>query len=176
MSVLVFSLLMLDSYIAPAHSFPLIARQVKTADDGYVHGYVPEPSGRGTVGILVPCLVTLALCVCTALNLNIPLKSETRTERYLRYTKWILLGTFIPELVVLSAWKQWLSAKNMTTLMRKIFDEEHAQQKKVGAGADFAKVGRYFNMIFGSADGATGIYNRQSGRCRHGEDIVDIRS
>lgn len=142
MSIVVLSLLVLYFHTTPSSTFPLSARhvEVEVSEDGLVHGYVDDPKGRGTVGIILSCLVTLALCVWSALHLNVRMKSETRAQRYLRYGKWILLGTFIPELVVLSAWKQWLSAKSMSSEMKQIFDEEHAQQKLGGPDIDFSKV------------------------------------
>ncbi len=140
MSVVVLALLVLNAHTTPSSTFPLSAREVKVSEDGLVHGYVDDPKGRGTVGIIVSCLVTLALCVWSALHLNVRMKSETRAQRYLRYAKWIVLGTLIPELVVLSAWKQWLSAKSMTIQMKKMFDEEHAQQKQEGPDVDLSKV------------------------------------
>lgn len=140
MSVLFLSLLILNSHATLSSTIPLHTRGADIPEEELVHGYVDDPKGRGTVGIIVSCLVTLALCVCSALQLNVPMKSETRTQRYLRYTKWILLGTFIPELVVLSAWKQWLSAKSMSSQMKKIFDEELAQQKEGGSEVDISSV------------------------------------
>jgi hypothetical protein len=147
MFIILLSLLVLNSHTAPGFTFPINVREVEVSEDGLVHGYVDDPKGRGTVGIVISCLVTLALCVCSALHLNVPLKSETTIQRYLRYVKWILLGTFIPELVVLSAWKQWLSAKSMNYQMRKILAEEHARQKQGGPDIDFSKVR---NSISGS--------------------------
>ena len=40
----------------------------------------PEPNRRGTFGILSTCLVTLSLCVWTAIHLNIPSSEERFTE------------------------------------------------------------------------------------------------
>src|SRR5947209_6382528 len=152
MSVIILSLLVLNFHTTPSSTFPLNAREVETGPDGLVHGYVDDPRGRGTVGIILSCLVTLALCVWSALHLNVRMKSETRPQRYLRYIKWILLGTFIPELVVLSAWKQWLSAKSMSYEMKKILDEEHAHQKEGGQGVDFSQVRRFCHSIVRRSD------------------------
>ena len=140
MSLIVLSLLVLNSHTTPSFTFPLSTRASDVSEDDIVYGYVDDPKGRGTVGIVVSCLVTLALCVWSSLHLNVPLKSETRLQRCLRYIKWILLGTLIPELVVLSAWKQWLSAKSMSSQMKKILDGENAQQKQEGSQVEFSTV------------------------------------
>ena len=79
-----------------------------------LHEYVDDPKGRGTVGIIVSRLVTLA-----------PLR-DIRIASQCAYEKWDTNSTistlhqmdsswaiFIPELVVSSAWKQWRFAKSM---------------------------------------------------------------
>ncbi|KAF8249275.1 hypothetical protein K440DRAFT_598998 [Wilcoxina mikolae CBS 423.85] len=37
----------------------------------------PEPKGRGTVSIVLPCLITLGLCVWTAIHPNINSRPTT---------------------------------------------------------------------------------------------------
>lgn len=61
-------------------------------------GWVPEPNTRGTFSILWTCLVTLFLCVWSALHLNIPAKT-TFTSKVLRRTQWLVLALLAPELV-----------------------------------------------------------------------------
>ncbi len=51
--------------------------------------------GEGLLASLFPVLSLLPRCVISALHLNVPMKSGTRTQRYLRYIKWILLGQFL---------------------------------------------------------------------------------
>ena len=140
MSIIVICFVILNSHTSPSFSRPFSSLEVRSSDDELVHGYVGDPDGRGTANIVVSCLATLALCVWSSLHLNLPLKSETRFQAFLRYFKWILLGTFIPELVVLSAWKQWLSARRMTSQMKKILDEEGELQKQGGPRIENSKV------------------------------------
>lgn len=73
--------------------------------------WVSDPNGRGTVSLVETCVLTLSLCVWSAIHLNIPGSGETSWSRRLRNLKWIAVGIFGPELVVLAAWKQWSSAK-----------------------------------------------------------------
>lgn len=86
-------------------------------------GWVPDPNGRGTTGLIISCLLTLGLCVWNAMHLNIPPKGETRVEYWWRISAWVFLGVLIPELVVLSAWRQWLSARQMNKALSRILEE-----------------------------------------------------
>ncbi|KAK3316033.1 hypothetical protein B0H66DRAFT_604341 [Apodospora peruviana] len=52
---------------------------------------------RGTFGILKSCVITLVLCLYTALHLNIPPGDASTLSLVLRKTKWILVGVFAPK-------------------------------------------------------------------------------
>lgn len=106
-----------------------------TGDVQHTVGWVSDPNGRGTAGLILSCLLTLILCVWSAMHLNIPQKHESKPQYWLRNAKWVFLGILIPELVVLSAWRQWLSAKSMSHQMRKIFDDESSLEGKGGGKA-----------------------------------------
>jgi hypothetical protein len=69
------------------------------------------PNFRGTWDIIVSCVLTLTICVWSALHLNVPTEGSTLRQRNLRRTRWILLGIFAPELVVSTAFAQYLTAK-----------------------------------------------------------------
>jgi len=58
----------------------------------------PEPLERGTYSILSSCLVTLGLCVWTAIHLNVP-EQNGRLAQILRKLGWMLLAFIAPELV-----------------------------------------------------------------------------
>ena len=92
--------------------------------DNKTVGWVSDPNGRGTAGLVVSCVLTLGLCVWSALHLNIPPKNEPKREYWMRHTRWVLLGVIIPELVILSAWRQWASARELHFEMRRIVGEE----------------------------------------------------
>ncbi|KAF2190298.1 hypothetical protein K469DRAFT_438703, partial [Zopfia rhizophila CBS 207.26] len=92
-------------------------------------GFVPDPDGRGTVSIVVSCLLTLLLCVWQALHLNVPKRGETLWEKLVTNILWITVGIYAPELVVFTAWRQWSSAR----LLGKIATEE---QNKVQNSLD----------------------------------------
>lgn len=61
--------------------------------------WVAEPDSRGTFIILPTCIVTLVLCVWTAIHLNVPGHKEGAMRLYMRKCGWMLLGLLIPELV-----------------------------------------------------------------------------
>jgi len=64
----------------------------------------PEPTFRGTFSILSSCLITMALCVWTAVHLNIPAHREKAaigfiTPQFIRKIKWLFIGLLAPEFV-----------------------------------------------------------------------------
>jgi hypothetical protein len=77
------------------------------------------PNTRGTWQLLITCLITINLCVWTAVHLNIPAKIDKKqtlrkrlwSNYYCVRTGWVLLGLLAPELVVYTAWMQWQSAR-----------------------------------------------------------------
>ena len=92
--------------------------------DERVHGWTSEPSGRGSWGILSTCVLTLALCVWTALHPNVSKRRESKFRDFVQpfETKfvWVLAGIFAPEAVVYMAWGQWINARAMTSTVRRL--------------------------------------------------------
>jgi hypothetical protein len=94
----------------------------------YTH-WQSEPNTRGTFRLLISCLITLTLCVWTAVHLNVPVRKPVERSRrrgrrlrsnyWLRRARWVFLGLVAPELVVYTAWRQWSSARAMTRDLRK---------------------------------------------------------
>jgi len=78
----------------------------------------PEPTIRGTSSILTSCLITISLCIWTAVHLNLP---EHRKESQQVYRKilWLALGLFAPEVVVWIAWRQRSKMKELSCEMRR---------------------------------------------------------
>jgi hypothetical protein len=76
-----------------------------------------EPTHRGTFSILSSCLITMVLCIWTAVHLNLP---EHRKESQQVYRKilWLALGLFVPEVVVWNAWRQRQRMKGLSFKMR----------------------------------------------------------
>lgn len=82
-------------------------------------GYISDPEGRGTPTLLISCLVTLVLCVWSAVHLNVPRRGETRLQSAFVTFRWVLAGIYAPELVVFAAWRQWSSAR----ILQRIVDD-----------------------------------------------------
>ncbi|PVH98392.1 hypothetical protein DM02DRAFT_630335 [Periconia macrospinosa] len=68
------------------------------------------PNFRGTWDLLASCVLTLTLCVWSALHLNVPTEESKLRQRNLKRARWIVLGIFAPELVVSTAFAQFLTA------------------------------------------------------------------
>jgi len=73
------------------------------------YGYVPEPKGRGTVGILWSCLTTFLLSVWTAMHPNIT-PNATLSDRVLHKFFWAIITVLFPELILLRSCSQWMEA------------------------------------------------------------------
>ena len=64
-------------------------------------------------------MITLVLCVYTAIHLNIPSKDDSQATVFLRKAKWVLIAIFAPELVVYVAWSQRQKVKGIHTTILK---------------------------------------------------------
>lgn len=87
----------------------LFVRRVSSEEAPLTEWY-SAPNFRGTWDIIVSCVLTLTICVWSALHLNVPLEDSKLRERNTRRARWILLGIFAPELVVSTAFAQFLTA------------------------------------------------------------------
>lgn len=81
-------------------------------------GWINEPNGRGTWGILVTCISTLLICSWSVMHLNIPPKETSKLQGLKTYGYWCIFGIFGPELVLWTAWQQMLSAKALKDELR----------------------------------------------------------
>ncbi|KAL9600255.1 MAG: hypothetical protein Q9219_003299 [cf. Caloplaca sp. 3 TL-2023] len=93
------------------------------SDRSSLVGFVGDTNQRGTYSLVISCLLTLVLCVWSALHLNVPHPDDTIWYRFWVNARWILTGVYAPELVVFTAWRQWSSAR---ILGRKVM-ENHVQ-------------------------------------------------
>ena len=89
-------------------------------------GWVSDPYDRGTFSLIVSCLLTLSLCVWSAIHLNVPPPNRTRLKVWARTLQWVMIGIFGPELVVFAAWRQYLSAHELQDRLKKLDDTEKA--------------------------------------------------
>ena len=63
----------------------------------------PNPQTRGTFDILSTCIITMLLCVWTAVHLNISPPGTVWGPR-LRKVGWLVLALLAPEMVAYTAW------------------------------------------------------------------------
>ncbi|KAK0510559.1 hypothetical protein JMJ35_006991 [Cladonia borealis] len=77
-----------------------------------IHGWVPEPDGRGTWSIIWSCLVTIFICTWSVLHLDVP---KRHGWWYLRFRKvrWMLLAALVPELILAMAVEDFLQARSL---------------------------------------------------------------
>ncbi|KAI5814468.1 hypothetical protein BZA77DRAFT_356730 [Pyronema omphalodes] len=78
--------------------------------------WVRDPDGRGTVGLVLSCVLTLGLCVWTAVHLNVD-PEATGGRVFKRKVLWVFIGLFCPEIVLTSSFEQW---KKSQTLHRRV--------------------------------------------------------
>ena len=91
---------------------------VEGRNDTIIHGWVGEPSGRGTWSLLWSCLATIFLCTWSVLHLDVPKKHGTF---YLlsRKTRWMLYTALAPEMTLAIALEQFFIARFLLkTLLR----------------------------------------------------------
>lgn len=75
-----------------------------------VNGFVLDPNGRGTLGILFSCLSVLLLNTWTVLHLNIP-PHKSPWRNYLHKTKWWIVAMICPDGLAVSSCEQWRNAR-----------------------------------------------------------------
>lgn len=76
-----------------------------------------EPTTRGTWNVLSSSIMTLGLCLWTALHLNIPEYGRESNQKWLK-VGWLVLGLLAPEMVVYTAWAQQRAAVRLTKAMK----------------------------------------------------------
>lgn len=101
MSPVLASLLVVIAFFTNAAALPT---ETKTDPS-----FVPEPRGRGTVGLLVSCVLTIILCVWTAVHVNI-LANRTPWNSSVQKLKWVVIGLLTPEVILWAAFEQWCNA------------------------------------------------------------------
>ncbi|KAL8849147.1 MAG: hypothetical protein Q9221_005870 [Calogaya cf. arnoldii] len=79
--------------------------------------WIPEPNGRGTFTLLSSCLVTISLCVFSAIHLNLPQHGKIWGQ-WRRKLLWLVVGLIAPELVAYVAWQQRHEANRLLRGMR----------------------------------------------------------
>jgi hypothetical protein len=89
----------------------LFAQNAASATPDPEVAWFSAPNFRGTWDLIVSCVLTLVICVWSALHLNVPVETSRLRERNTRRLRWVLLGIFAPEVVVSTAFAQFLTAR-----------------------------------------------------------------
>lgn len=75
--------------------------------------YVPNPPGRGTIGLLFSCIFTLFLCAWTAIHLNVYPAGKPCWRRLYRKFKRTACAIIAPEFVIGNALDQFATARRL---------------------------------------------------------------
>ena len=110
-------------------SVALCVHNVQGKNDTLIHGWVPEPSGRGTWSILWGCLATIFLCTWSALHLDVP-KKHGRWYLLFRKIGWMLMAATAPEFVVFITAKNFFEARD---LLKNLHSQGHQEWTLVHA-------------------------------------------
>src|SRR5271156_222780 len=92
------------AFTLSAHSLPI------AIDVSIPTLFVPDPSGRRTIGLVTSCLTTLALCVWTAIHMNISPTKTSSSKRFWVKLSWASLSIIAPEITLLRAIMQYETA------------------------------------------------------------------
>lgn len=83
-----------------------------TSPPDTIHGWVHEPNGRGTFEILWTCIQTVVLCAWVSVCVNIPAPGFGAWDVVRDKFHFVLLTLLGPEIVIIIAYGQYLSAKS----------------------------------------------------------------
>ena len=102
------------------------ALRMSFSDAGVRHtpAWRAEPNLRGSFSILSTCLVTMLLCIWTAVHLNIP-QHGTKKRLFWRKAMWLAFGLLAPELVAYTAFRQLQEARIFRDQMRARLRQNH---------------------------------------------------
>lgn len=109
--------------------FQLCRTASATNNNTIVSGWVDDPDGRGTFTIASSCVLTLSLCVYTAIHLNVRPYRKTELQSWIETAKWVVFGILAPELVVFVAWRQYLSAMALDRIVRGLQESDQPSGK-----------------------------------------------
>lgn len=122
---------------------------------GVAPRFVPNPPGRGTIDILLSCIITQALCVWTAVHPDIVGK-KTKGGYLFFKTNMMIAALIMPEVVVMVSFHQWREAKRVHAAWRSLTETEKGSENDIGlGGAFFVVMGGC--TVSGISDGFTAI-------------------
>lgn len=123
MPTLMFRAIFLDAI------FPFVSAEHPNATTPTT-SWEPQPLRRGTVELIRSCLLTLILCVWTAVHMNVPARAVTKTRKIVNKASWALFTIFAPELVVYSAYVQYAQARGLQRGLKLIAEQSPAKVRR----------------------------------------------
>jgi hypothetical protein len=66
-------------------------------------GWVSQPTGRGTAGLIYSCLFTIFLCTWTAYHPDVPGPTWSRMKRFRRRLGIMMVFIWLPEAMIYAA-------------------------------------------------------------------------
>lgn len=86
-----------------------------------VHAWVLEPDGRGTWGILWPCIAVLILNTWTVLHLNVPPNNRNGWRNLMHKCKWWIICAVVPDGICVNAFAQWRSSHSSLPRFKSLY-------------------------------------------------------
>ncbi|KAL9582927.1 MAG: hypothetical protein Q9212_003011 [Teloschistes hypoglaucus] len=111
--------------------------------------FVREPDGRGTWSLLYSCLFTLAICVWTAYHPNVKSSSTSPLGKLRLKLKWIFLTILVPELGVLTAFKQNRKVNSLVAVLSRL----RATTAQRNASKVDGALGSESHAVYGAKEG-----------------------
>lgn len=90
-----------------------------------LHGWVPAPRSRGTFNIITSCVVTLVLCVWTAIHPDV-VHNVKPWQRYRKKIGWMFKALLAPDRVIIHSYNQRQEAKRIHQFW---LDEDKVKQR-----------------------------------------------
>jgi hypothetical protein len=109
-----------------------------------IYAFLPNPPGRGTVGLVYTCVLTLALCLWTAMHQDVAFLEENWFYEPLYKSSWMFLTIILPEFVVSCAVAQFVEARRLRRAW-----ESHWKKKGDGDKAGWLGISGAFLVVMG---------------------------
>jgi hypothetical protein len=81
-------------------------------------GWVSQPTGRGTAGLIYSCLSTIFLCTWTAYHPDVPGPTWSRDERFRGRLGMMLLFIYLPEAMICTAMLELTDAVSLKEIAK----------------------------------------------------------
>ena len=126
--------------------FAMWVSHAQAGNGTILHGWVPEPDGRGTWSILWSCLVTIFICTWSALHLEVPASQQHDWASLLmvRKVKWMLLAAIAPEYILWTSANDFFLARRIVQRLAAKQVQSQGQQKWTMTHVLFACTGGFW--------------------------------